>query len=215
MKFDTSLLGSQISLQSFDITSTLFTGKLRPRSERGGSRPFWRLYRAGDGKWFVIGMLLDRAWEDVCRVIERTDLLDDPRFDTFRKRIGDNARDLIAILDERFATAPARHWVDALNAAGMYAQPVQDYAEVDADPQVHANAYIHEVEYPGHDPVRIAGSGIAVDGEPLRVTHLAPHHGEHTEEVLLEAGYTWDDIDRLRRHAVIGPAHRPSDGADG
>jgi len=207
MKFDTSLLGSQLSLQAFDINSYLFSGKLRPRAERGGSRPFWRIYQGGDGKWFVIGMLLDRAWREVCDTIGRKDLLDDERFDTYTKRMGTNAPALIAELDRTFATAPAREWVQRLNAVGLFAQPVQDYAEVADDEMVRANAYIHDVDHPGHDPVRMVGTGIAVNGEPVRIPRLAPHHGEHTEEVLLAAGYTWDEVEQLKREGTAGPAH--------
>lgn len=206
MKLDTSLLGSQISLQSFDIANYLFTDKLRGRSPRGGSRPFWREYLGGDGQWFMIGMLLDRAWPDVCRVIGREDLLEDERFDGFIKRTGTNAPALIAILDDAFARAPARQWVERLNAGGMFSALVQDYAQVASDPQILANEYIQEIEHPGHAPVRIPGSGIAIDGEPARIERLAPQHGEHTEEVLLEAGFTWDEIGVLHSEDVIGPA---------
>jgi crotonobetainyl-CoA:carnitine CoA-transferase CaiB-like acyl-CoA transferase len=206
VKLDTSLLGSQISLQAFDVATHLFTNRLRARAFRGGSRPFWREYRAGDGKWFVIGMLLDRAWEDVCGVIARRDLVTDERFDTYIRRIGTNADVLIAILDDAFLAAPAREWVDRLNAIGMFAALIQDYAEVAADPQVIANGYVHEVEHPGHSPVRMPGIGISVGGEPVTITHLAPQHGEHTEEVLLQAGYTWDEIAQLATAGVIGPA---------
>ena len=206
LKLDTSLLGSQISLQAFDIAAHLFSGKLRPRAYRGGSRPFWREYRAGDGTWFVIGMLLDRAWDDICRIIGRADLIDDPRFDTFARRAGVNAEALIAILDEAFLTAGAREWVDRLNAVGMFAAVIQDYAEVAADPQVVANSYVHDVEHPGHAPVRMPGIGMSIGGEPVTITHLAPHHGEHTEEVLLQAGYTWDEIAQLTAAGVVGPA---------
>jgi crotonobetainyl-CoA:carnitine CoA-transferase CaiB-like acyl-CoA transferase len=205
MRLDTSLLGSEVSLQAFDITNYLFSGILPQRSERGGSRPFWRAYRGGDGKWFAIGMLLDRAWKDVCEVIGRPGLCDDERFDTFVKRVTTGTKDLIAILDDVFATAPAREWVDRLNAAGMFSAPVQDYAEIAEDPQVLENGYVHEVEHPGHGPVRMAGTGIAIDGEPVRIERLAPAHGEHTEAVLLEAGYSWDDIVSLREEGVIGP----------
>jgi crotonobetainyl-CoA:carnitine CoA-transferase CaiB-like acyl-CoA transferase len=211
MKLDTSLLGSEISLQAFDITNYLFSGVVPKRSERGGSRPFWRVYRGGDGKWFVIGMLLDRAWKDVCGVIGRPDLCDDERFDTFVKRTTTGTKDLIALLDETFATAPAHEWVARLNAVGMFSAPVQDYADIAGDAQVEANAYVHEVPHPGHDPVRMAGTGIAIDGEPVRIERLAPGHGEHTEEVLLQAGYSWDEIATLRDEGVIGPKrHAPA-----
>ena len=209
VKLDTSLLGSMISLQSFDIAGHLFTGNLRPRPMRGGSRPFWRIYQAGDGKWFVIGMLLDRAWEEVCECIGRPELVRDPRFDTFIRRMGENAPALIEILEECFQAAPAREWVERLNAVGLFAAPIQDYAELAADPQVLANQYIAEVPREDAPPVRIPSSGIAVNGEPAVPRRLAPHHGEHTEEVLLEAGFTWDEIGALREAGVVGPSgHR-------
>ncbi len=205
-KYDTSLLGSMISLQSFDVTNYLFTNIQRPRPYRGGTRPFWRAYQGGDGAWFVIGMLLDRAWDDVCGIIGRPELAGDERFDSFQKRTAENAGALIDVLDGVFSTAPALHWVDRLNGCGMFASLVQDYAALAGDPQALANAYIHEVPRPGGDPVRMAGAGIAIDGEPVRIRSLAPALGAHTEEVLLEAGFTWDEIVRLREEGVAGPA---------
>jgi crotonobetainyl-CoA:carnitine CoA-transferase CaiB-like acyl-CoA transferase len=88
----------------------------------------------------------------------------------------------------------------------MFAALIQDYAEVAADPQVLANGYVHEVAHPGHEPVRLPGIGISIGGEPVTITRLAPQHGEHTEDVLLEAGYTWDEIVALRERGVVGPA---------
>jgi crotonobetainyl-CoA:carnitine CoA-transferase CaiB-like acyl-CoA transferase len=58
--------------------------------------------------------------------------------------------------------------------------------------------------------VRVASSGLVADGEPVRVRGVAPRHGEHTEEVMLEAGYTWDEITSLRSDKVVGPAHAPA-----
>jgi crotonobetainyl-CoA:carnitine CoA-transferase CaiB-like acyl-CoA transferase len=198
-------------LQAFDITNYLFTGHVPQRSERGGTRPFWRVYRGSDDRWFVIGMLLDRAWKDVCEVIGRPDLCDDERFDTFLKRVTSGTQELIAVMDDAFAKAPAHEWIARLNAVGMFSAPVQDYADIAGDPQVHANAYVHEVPHPGHEPVRMAGTGIAIDGEPVRIERLAPGHGEHTEEVLLQAGYSWDEIATLREAGVIGPKrHTPT-----
>ncbi len=207
MRLDTSLLGSQLSLQSFDLTTHLFGRQQRVRAYRGGSRPFWRIYQAADERWFVIGMLLERAWPEVAHVVGRPEIAGDPRFDSFRKRSGDHAAELVAILDDAFLAATAREWVERLNAIGLFAALVQDYEEVASDPQVLANGYISEVERPGLEPVRLVGSGIAADGEPMTAQRLAPEHGEHTEEVLLEIGYSWDEIAELCAAGVAGPAH--------
>jgi crotonobetainyl-CoA:carnitine CoA-transferase CaiB-like acyl-CoA transferase len=208
LRMDTSLLGSQLSLQSFNITNYLFSGDVPKRRSRGGPTPFWRTYQASDGNWFVIGMLLDRAWPDVAHVIGRPELADDARFATFRDRAAVHAADLIAVLEEAFVAAPARHWVDRLNAVGMFAAPVQDYAQVAVDPQVLANGYIHEVPRPDGEPVRVVGIGMCVDGEPVTVQRLASQLGADTEAVLLEAGYSWDEITSLRERGIIGAPKR-------
>ena len=210
-KYDTSLLGSMLAMQSFDIDNYLFTGELRERFYNGGTRPFWRVYRAGDGKWFVIGMLLDRAWPEVCEVIGRPELVDDHRFATYRSRMFDEAPALMAILEDAFLSAPADAWVERLNAIGMLAAPVQDHADVSRDPQVAANAYIQHVERDGAEPVRMVSIGMTIDDAPVPIPRLAPELGEHTEAVLLELGYSWSDIVDLRADGVIGPA-RTDDG---
>ncbi len=205
---DVSLLGSQLALQAFNITNYLFTGRLPQRRVRGGATPFWNVYRAGDGKHFVIGMLLDRRWPEFCTAVGRPDLAGDPRFDTYRKRVADHAAELIAILDATFAERPASHWLQALSEAGIFVSPVQDYAEVAEDPQVLANGYIQEVPDPRYGTVRMVALPVTVNGEPLRLRGLAPELGAHTEEVLLEAGYTWQELQSLRDQGAIGPGPR-------
>ncbi|MDP3767325.1 MAG: CoA transferase, partial [Dehalococcoidia bacterium] len=142
---DVSLLGSVLALQSFNITSYLFSGELPRRFPRAGFTPFWNVYRGGDGRHFAIGMLHNRHWPEICRTIGRPELERDERFARYRDRVGEHANELIEVLDEAFARRPADEWVRVLNACGVFSARVQDYEEIANDPQILANDYIVDV----------------------------------------------------------------------
>ena len=199
-----SLLGSQLALQSFNITHHLLTGHVPRRQPRAGPIPSWNVYRGSDGRYFVLGMLQEGWWERFCNTIGRPELAPNPRFGSFRERAV-NAAELTAILDEHFATQPAGHWVRALCDHDLLAAPVQNYAEVVQDPQVLANDYIVEVPRDGEaPPIRMVNTGLRFSATPVGVRRAAPGFGQHTEEVLLEAGYTREEIESLRAEGVIG-----------
>ncbi|OGO49966.1 MAG: hypothetical protein A2148_07645 [Chloroflexi bacterium RBG_16_68_14] len=202
---DVSLLGTVMALQSFNITNYLFSGELPRRFPRAGFTPFWNVYRGCDGRYFAIGILLDRCWPELCEAIGRPALEHDERFASYLGRVREHADELIAVLDEAFAQRPADEWVRILNGCGIYSALVQDYAEVASDPQVLANGYIEEVPRPQGPPVRMVATPVQLSKTPARIRGLAPELGQHTEEALLEAGYTWEEIEALRREGVIGP----------
>ena len=202
---DVSLLGSVMALQSFNITSHLFSGELPQRFPRAGRTPFWNVYKGSDDKYFAIGMLLNRGWPDVCEIIGRPELEQDERFGSYRSRVGEHAPELIEILDGEFAKRPAAEWVALLSERGMFCAHVQDYAAIAKDPQVLANGYIVDVPRPDGDPVRMVATPVQFSKTPTAIRGLAPEHGQHTEEILLEAGYSWDEIEALRNDGAIGP----------
>jgi len=207
---DVSLLGSVMALQSFNITAYLLSGDLPRRFPRGGNSPFWNVYQGSDGRYFALAMLLNRGWRETCEAIGRPELERDERFAGYRDRVGANAAELIAIFDEAFATRPADEWVRALNERGVFCARVQDYEEIARDPQVLANEYIVDVPREDGPPVRMVSTPVQLSKTPARVRGLAPELGQHTEEVLLEAGYTWDEIAALRGAGAIGPQHDKS-----
>ena len=209
---DISLLGSTMALQSFNITNYLFSGDLPLRFPRAGFTPFWNVYRCSDGKCFAIGMLLNRGWPEICEVIGRPELQDDERFASYRGRVRDHAQELIDILDEVFARRPADEWVRTLNERGVFCTPVQDYEALSRDPQVLANGYIVDVERPDGPPVRMVATPVQLSKTPTRIRGLAPELGQHTEEVLIEAGYSWEEIDALRGEGAIGPKQEDEPG---
>jgi crotonobetainyl-CoA:carnitine CoA-transferase CaiB-like acyl-CoA transferase len=159
------------------------------------------MFATADG-WIAIvgvaGALRDRFYE----TIGRPDLIE--RFGGLLYFDDDKAA-LWPILDEVFATKTTAEWCELLGAAGLRFAPVRDHAEVARDPGVRINGYIESVEDPD-----APGSTVDAVRTPVRFSEGAstqpvrlPELGQHTEEVLLEAGYTWDDIASLSEAGAI------------
>jgi crotonobetainyl-CoA:carnitine CoA-transferase CaiB-like acyl-CoA transferase len=204
-QLDASLLGGQVMLQSFNVTNTLFTGNVPPRRSREQSAPLWNVYRCKDDRYVALSMSqIGRWWRPFCEAIGRLDLRDDQRFCKLPDHYNHRA-ELIAELDQLFAQRDQWEWVTDLCEKGLPVAPVQDYAQVIDDPQVRANDYIVDFEHPRHGPVRMVGPAVQLERSPGSIRMAAPQFGEHTEEVLLESGFSWDEIARLRDAGAIGP----------
>jgi crotonobetainyl-CoA:carnitine CoA-transferase CaiB-like acyl-CoA transferase len=207
---DVSLLGSVMALQSFNITGYLLSETLQPRFPRGGFSPFWNVYRGSDGTYFALALLLNRGWAETCEVIGRPELEHDERFADYRDRVGTNAAQLIEAFDQAFTQRPAAEWVRVLNERGVFAAPVNDYSDLPDDPQVRANHYIVDVPREDGPPIRMVSTPVGLSKTPVELRGPAPELGQHTEEVLLEAGYSWDEIEALRTEGTIGVRHEPA-----
>jgi crotonobetainyl-CoA:carnitine CoA-transferase CaiB-like acyl-CoA transferase len=202
---DGSLLGGQICIQSHNITDYLWSGKLVNRRERVGPNPTWSTYQGSDGKWFVIGMNRQHYWAPFCKTIGRPEWIDIEKYATLEARLA-HRDELFGELDRFFATRPAAHWVKLFSDADLLATPVNDYADLASDPQVVENGYISVIERgDGEPPLRMVGPPVILSKTPAKLRHLAPEFGQHTEEVLLEAGYDWQEIAELRSAGAIGP----------
>lgn len=159
-------------------------------------------YRTKDGRWIALVMLeSDRFWPDFCEHIGRPDLIDDPRFVDAEARRANN-RECIQILREQFATADLAEWRERLaTMKGVWA-PVQTPLETHDDVQVAANGYLRPVTTnAGHEFSTVA-SPVQFGGAPPDLGP-APDLGQHTEEVLLELGKTWDDLIALKEGGHI------------
>jgi len=202
---DASLLGGQICIQTFNLTDYLWSNRVRGRIPRAGINPTWSIYKGSDGKWFVIGMNRQRYWARICEVLGKPNWNGDERYATLEARL-ENRDALFAEFDALFATKAAAYWVKLFSDADLLAAPVNDYADVAKDPQNLANGYITEFERgDGEPPLKMVGLPVIFSKTPGRIRSLAPEFGQHTEEVLLEAGLDWQEISDLRQAGAIGP----------
>jgi crotonobetainyl-CoA:carnitine CoA-transferase CaiB-like acyl-CoA transferase len=192
----TSLLGGQIWAQASEYTGTLLRGSSIGRSNRGHPLipGLYAIFRTADGWIAVVGIVgpLRPAFFEVVGRPELAERFPQPLYWEAEKA------ELFPLLDEAFGAATTAEWCDRLRAAGLRHAPVQDHEQVLADPNVRANGYVVDV-----DGTDVIATPVAFSDTPSKTSAVAPELGQHTEEVLLEVGYTWEDIARLQAAGAI------------
>jgi crotonobetainyl-CoA:carnitine CoA-transferase CaiB-like acyl-CoA transferase len=199
-----SLYQAGLWMMATDIQVCLVTGFGHTPTGRAVPNPLWNHYRAKDGRWFHLVMLqADRYWARFCTAIERPDLAAEERYATVLVR-AQHALELIEMLDSVFATRTLAEWGERFDRADLVWGPVQTIADVTQDPQARALEAFQTVTHHTGDSIEVVKSPVEFGATPARIRHAAPELGEHTEEVLLEHGYGWDDIARLKETGAIG-----------
>jgi crotonobetainyl-CoA:carnitine CoA-transferase CaiB-like acyl-CoA transferase len=155
----------------------------------------YQVFRAGDGRHFVLAVGTEALWERFCRVagIEDT-LARDPRFATNPDRVA-HRDELVPLLEKIIATRPAAHWLEQLRAADIPAGPVQSVEEAFADPQTEARRLVVELEHSRVGRTRSIANPARLAATPPTYRLPPPALGEHTRQVLAELGLSPEEID--------------------
>jgi crotonobetainyl-CoA:carnitine CoA-transferase CaiB-like acyl-CoA transferase len=115
-----------------------------------------------------------------------------------------NNVELISIIESAISAKTYAEIEDGLEKAGeVIYQKVQTPLEVVNDPQALANDFFTEVDHPSGRKIKFIASPAKFSGTPASIKATAPEIGQHTEEVLLEMGYSWDDLIALKDKGVI------------
>ena len=201
-KVDASIYGTALALQPMEIDFTALSGIETPRALRGHQflHGVWGAFRTKDG-WICLAGVDDRRWSAFCEALELGALREDPACADVVVRNYHGAK-LEAELDRVFPARTTEEWLARLAAADILAAPVASYMDVLDSEQAAANGYVTEMDHPALGRIRVVGNPLTLSETPVGPAGPPPELGQHTEEVLLELGYAWDEIEALRAKAV-------------
>ena len=164
----------------------------------------YQAFRAKDG-WINVGGANQANWERIADVLGHPEWRDDPRFRTNSDRMA-NLAALVERMNDALATRTRAEWLDAFDAAGVPAGPVNSMQEALSHPQAIARGMVVDLVHPEAGATKALGCPVHFSATPASVTRPAPMLGEHTREVLAEAGYSAGDIDAFVAEGVVEAA---------
>jgi crotonobetainyl-CoA:carnitine CoA-transferase CaiB-like acyl-CoA transferase len=201
---DVSLLSSGMWAMSGSITASDLYGMdiipIREKHQVGNALTAG--YRTRDGRFvFLSAIRHDLGFDDLARRLGREAWTTDPRFANHEARLAHHL-EFVQALDEAFAERTLEEWRDALDGMDIPWSAVQSTREVARDPQALANGYVQDVAKDGGPTLRLATTPVQFDEQPP-VLRPAPEPAQHTEEILLELGRSWDDIEKLKSAGAV------------
>jgi len=190
---DTSLVEAGVALSVWE-SAQYFADGLTPEPLGSAHRMFapYQAIRCSDG-YITLGAANDRLFHRLCDLLDHPEWKTDPDYASATLRVRNRAS-LVARIEAITGQQPRSHWLGLFDAQGLPAGPINDYAEAFADLQIRAREMVVEVEHPALGRLRALGSPIKMSETPPIVNRRAPLLGEHTVEVLREAGLSDAEI---------------------
>jgi crotonobetainyl-CoA:carnitine CoA-transferase CaiB-like acyl-CoA transferase len=198
----TSLLQAMVTMLDFQAARWLIDGEIPPQA--GNDHPTGiptGVFTTADGHINIAasGQVMYRR---LCEAIGAAHLLDDPRFTSMADR-SRNRQAMNAELNKVLVARTSAEWIEILNRAGVPSGPILNVREVFGDEQVQHLGLAQPVTHPERGEIRVQGLPVALSRTPGMIRWAAPTHGQHTEEILAELGYSPEEIAELRRDGAV------------
>lgn len=199
---DMALLDAQVAMLANLGSHYLVGGELPPRQGNAHANIVpYQVFAVADGH-IIVAVGNDRQFVRLCELLDLAALAGDPRYATNAARV--RHRDaLVPLLQDAFHARERQGWLALLEAAGIPCGPVNNIADVFADPQVKARGMVTRIEHPHAGAVPLVASPLKLSATPVDLRHAPPLLGQHTDEVLREAGYDEAEIASLRALGAI------------
>jgi len=200
---DMALLDTQVAMLA-NLGANYLVTRQAPRRAGNAHQNIvpYQVFEVADGH-VILAVGNDGQFERYCAVAGCAELARDPRFARNADRVR-HRETLVPLLAERMRTRTRADWLASLDAAAVPCGPINDLADVFADPQVRARGMTVSVPHPLQPALELVASPMKLSATPVTVRRPPPLLGEHTDEVLVEFGLTQEEVGDLRAQGVIG-----------
>jgi formyl-CoA transferase len=199
---DTSLVDAGLALSVWEATDYFSSGQVPgPLGSAHRMTAPYQAFKCADG-YITIGAANDRNFTKLARLLGHHEWVVDARFAVDHQRVA-HREELAALIEAETVRESRAHWIAELENAGIPCGPILDYQDALITPQVVAREMTVDVVHPALGPLRTLGTPIKMSATPLDPRRRAPMLGEHTDDVLLEAGYSADEVEQLRYAGAV------------
>jgi crotonobetainyl-CoA:carnitine CoA-transferase CaiB-like acyl-CoA transferase len=199
---DMALLDAQVAMLANLGANYLSTGVAPQRAGNAHQNIVpYQVFEVADGH-LILAVGNDSQFAKFCNVAGLRDIANDPRFTRNAERVRHRST-LVPLLAAVMKTRSRADWLGALEAAKVPCGPINDLAEVFADPQVLARRMTVETPHPLSGSVRLVASPIRLSDTPVQYRRPPPLLGQHTDEVLAQLGLSASEVDALRAAKAI------------
>lgn len=200
---DVNLLATAAWTIATDLSATLVDGQNPPAAgRRHRNHALHESFKCADDRWILLFMPEPHWWPRFCEAVGHPEWADDPRFETVETR-REHMPEITGLMDELFATRPLAEWARTFDDARFIWGPGATMAELAADPQAAAIGLFPEVPLPGGGSCRTVAAPMRIRGLDMTPRGPAPKVGEHTHDVLTEAGLSAEELTSLEAAGVI------------
>jgi len=161
----------------------------------------YQAFHARDG-WIFLAVWKDDTWRPFCAAAGRSELADDPRFAARADRLA-NRKELTALLEVAIAGRTVEEWMAALEPLDVLCAPINDYVQLVRHAAVLATGLIVEQDHPRAGRFTTMATAVKLEKTPGTIRTGAPAMGEHSREILGEAGLTAAELDALAAEGII------------
>ena len=201
-QIDTSLVEAGVALSVWEATEYFSSGRApRPMGSAHRMSAPYQALACADG-YFTVGAANDRLFERLCHLLGHPEWTREPDFADDTARVA-NRQALAGRIEAVTRTRPRAHWLALCEEHGVPCGPINTYADVFADEQIAARNMVVQTDHPTLGRLRTLGTPLKMSRTPPRPGRAAPLLGQHTDEVLREAGYTPGELTAFRAAGLI------------